>query len=146
MYKFRTDDGEVIDVDFATMMTMDAAGVITLPGGTTARRIRDGQGSFRRQTETVTGGVQMEIVSDAMGVPAHAVEDYRRNAAEYGFKSVEFRQDPTSRHFYQAVFKNRAEYRRYMKHRGLRDQNSINGGAHAVSEAELSRLAERLSL
>ena len=142
-YKFRREDnGDIIEVDFATAMSQ-SGGFITLPDGASARRCvylenHDDYRSEKREK------VQAEIVSDTLGVTANAVADYRANAAKHGYH-IEFTPDPTSPYFYQARFPSWQEKARYAKFRGLgADRNSKNGSGAALSPAQFERAKQRL--
>lgn len=145
MYQFAFEDnGEVIDVDFETMMAMDAAGYVEICGRV-ARRIN--RPSVRRETEQ-SGHQQAPMVSDSMGFIEAALPQWEQHRQEHGFKSVEFRPDPQVPGFVQVHFHNRAERERYIKARGLYDKNSTNGSKALLCPALLSRtrkLVERIA-
>jgi hypothetical protein len=144
MYQFRrTDNGEVVDVDFSTMMTMDAAGYITLTDGVLARRIN--RPTMSRSVSDGTSVKQMPIVSDSLGFPAHQLAEMEANRQQYGLKGVEFRPDPTMPHFMQAHFGSRKDYLAYMRHRGMFDKNSRNGSGAMLSSSLLERTQRRLA-
>ncbi len=134
----REDDGQVVEVDFATMMGQDAAGYITLPDGTPARRClhleteRDG-----RPPRKESPYLEKPIVSDALGFCEEQLADFEEDRRANGFRGVEFVRDPLVPQFFQVKCKSRAEHDRYVKHRGMVNR-SYNGGVQ-LSQEDLDR-------
>lgn len=137
----REDNDEVIEVDFATMMTMDSLGCITLKDGATARRVRTLEPS-EAPRQGIAVDAERPIVSDALGITHQQLESYRADLTRHGFSGVEFKPDPHCPGFYQAHFSGRQEWQRYIKHRGLHDRNSAHGSGASLSQADLDRAAQ----
>lgn len=137
MYQFAFEDtGEVIDVDFTTMMTMDAAGYIEV-GGRVARRIN--RPSMRREVEAKGSHVHAPMVSDSLGFVAKALPQWEEYRQQHGFRSVEYREDPSVPGFMQVHFHNRHERDRYIRSLGKYDKNSANGSKALLSQGLLDR-------
>lgn len=145
-YRFiREDDGAVIEVDFETMMAMDAAGYITLKDGAQAKR--DHTGEPRRFSDTVSDGRESGTKpippSDAMGFTAHQLAEFEADRKMNGFGGVEFVPDPHEPTFYQVKCSDRRTWERYVRHRGFVDKNST--AAVAISAADLEAAKELVS-
>lgn len=147
MYQFAFEDtGEVIDVDFTTMMTMDAAGYIEV-GGRVARRIN--RPSMRREVAEHGAHINAPMVSDSLGFIAKALPQWEEYRHQHGFRSVEYREDPTVPGFMQVHFHNRSERERYIRSLGKHDRNGLNGAKAMLSPGLLDRtrrLIERESV
>lgn len=91
----------------------------------------------------LANGVHRPIVSDALGVTCHQVEEFRQDAKLHGFTGIDFVQDKSEPGFYQAHCPNPREWASYIKHRGMRDQNSQNGSAAPFTPEQFARLQER---
>ena len=139
----REDDGEVVEVDFEQMMWQDRAGYITLPDGCQAKRClhleleRDGRRVASRPIET---GTPRTIVSDSLGFGEHQLADFEQDRQQSGFLGVEFVRDPQVPQFFQVKCSSRAEYERYVKHRGMVNKTGI-GGVRLTQE-DLDRAAD----
>lgn len=141
MYKYKTDDGEVITLDFQDFMAKDSCGMIELDDGRLARRI--GVRSSRRSTSNPSGNAK--IVSDSLGFTESQLKEFEDDRVKHGFSGVEFVRDPAVPQFYQVHVGSVKEWRKYMKHRGYADHNSRNGSHHAISEEEFEKLKKRFS-
>lgn len=145
-YRFlREDDGKTVQVDFETMMQMDAAGYITLPDGVRARRDRQKEPPLRRAdivsaTRSETGSKPIPP-SDAMGFTAHQLQEFEADRQLNGFSGVEFVPDPLEPTFYQVKCSDRRTWERYASHRGFVDLNRT--AAVSISAADLEA-AKRL--
>jgi|GEM_PF-2519987 len=125
MYRFRREDnGEVVEVDFATMMTQDVAGFITIDG-VSARRIVAPE--EKKPVKMSKAPIGRPIVSDTLGFPTKQLAEFETDRQAHGFRQVEFRPDPVVPEFCQVVCHSRDEYGRYVKHRGFVNANSIGG-------------------
>lgn len=143
MYVFRREDnGELVEVDFAAMMEMDALGVITLPDGVQARRVRDGE---PRKSSEPSLGIDKPIVSDTLGFAQHQLEHFEADRKAHGFTGVEFVRDPHVPEFFQVKFSSVREWRRYIHHRGMCDKNSRNGGGVVLTQGDLDRARELIN-
>ena len=144
MYLYRREDNDqIVEVDFATMMSQ-VGGYITLPDGVQARRCVYLESQEQTAAEKRIK-VQPEIVSDTLGVTDKAVNDFRANAEQYGYR-VEFKPDPTApEDFYEAHFPSWREKQRYAAFRGLpHDLNGRNGSGATLSPQTLERAKQRL--
>ncbi len=140
-YQFkREDNGEVVEVDFPTMMTMDILGCITLPCGASARRVRT---VTLQQAERIEE-LEKPVLSDALGFCEAQFNDFELDRVKNGFRGVEFVRDPKVPQFFQVKITSKAEWARYVKHRGFGDRNSRNGSGASVSAVELERLKHDL--
>lgn len=144
-YPFRRDDtGELIEVDFATMLQAEGPlGILTLPCGATARRVRTGDTMSPRAG--TASDVDRPIVSDALGFIGEQLADFEADRVRHGFSGIEFRPDPRVPQFYQAHASSRAEFERYARHRGKQDNNSRNGSGVTLTEGDLKRAAQLVS-
>jgi hypothetical protein len=140
-YLFRREDtGEVIELDFVTMMTMDSMGCVTLDDGVVARRARDLDPQLQRAE--IVRELEKPVVSDSLGFTEKQLADFEADRKRHGFTGVEFKRDPDVPQFFQVHCSGKAEWDRYVKHRGMNDCNSMNGGRQALSERDL-RAAEQ---
>ncbi len=142
----RTDNDELIEVGFEEMMNQKD-GFITLPDGVLAKRCialelqKYGDEDTAKYEMLVPGGRPAPLVSDAMGVTYHQVDEMRQDAMAHKL-NVEFVQDPTEPTFYQAKFNSRRDWEQYVAHRGMYDKNSINGSGAMLSPAQYQKAAE----
>lgn len=144
MYKFRiVGSREVVEVDFQTMMGMDAAGFITLPDGREARRIRTSSRKSRK--EAIASAIPPAMVSDAMGFPSRQLPEYDAYRRAHGFSSVEYKPDPQVPGFTQVHFNNHAERDRYIKEFGYTDRNGRNGGGAILTQSMLEKTMQRVA-
>ena len=140
----REDNGQTVDVDWETMM-QQYAGFITLADGIQARRVYCEEELTQIEIPIPqTNGREPPIVSDALGFSQHQLADFEADRRAHGFAGVEFTRDPHEPTFFQARFSSPQEWRAYMKHRGMTDNNSKNGGGAALSPSLLERAAQRL--
>lgn len=142
-YQFqREDTGAVMDVDFATMMQQDAAGYLTLPDGCIAKRIRMPLPAKSHEPHDIE--LAKPILSDALGFTEAQLSEFEVDRKANGFTGIEFVRDPMCAQFYQVKITSMAEWARYVKHRGMRDKNSRNGGAAVPSDADFERLRQEM--
>src|SRR5688572_23551202 len=87
----RMDNDQLVTVDFATMLDQKD-GFILLPDGVFARRCVHLEKQEKKK-ERKKGKLQAEIVSDALGVTCHQVDEFRATAKAQGHQ-VEFTPDP----------------------------------------------------
>jgi len=142
-YKFkREDNGQVIEVDFATMMDMDAGGYLEqeIDGQrVTLKRVHDK--SHTEKIKAIPLGIPPKIVSDTFGCSAFQVNDFRENAKRHGFTGVQWVPEPdfSDTQFYQAQFSGPEEKRRYAEFCKCPDKNSKNGGSPTLTEEAFER-------
>ncbi len=144
MYQFkREDNGEIVEVDFAAMMEKDALGIITLPDGGRARQVHAEHSSRSRENkEGLASSVNRPIVSDALGFPEQVLADFEADRQAHGFSGVEFVRDPDVPQFIRPKCSSPEQWQRYIKHRGARDQNSLNGSGAGLTREQLRRAEE----
>lgn len=144
------DAGEVVSVDFETMMNAKD-GFLVLPDGRTAKRVNRPSRKQRtakepsQETDIISPKVGPKIVSDAMGFTDNQLSQMEHDRVSHGFNGVEFRQDPNEPRFYQVHCSSERVKAEYMKHRGFTDQNSKNGSAAMIDPGQLES-AKRMVL
>lgn len=133
-YRFRREDtGEIVEVDYATMI-QHSYGWITLPDGVKAKRVHD-QPRMKMRTKCVRVGAR-PYISDTMGFGQHQWEDFEKDRVAHGFSDVEFVRDPTCPEFFQVKCSNAGARDRYAKHRGMDNKTGIGGVRFAPGELE----------
>lgn len=144
-YKFRREDtGEVIDVDFASMMEMDACGYITLPDGVVARRCR------RLEQQQETGDVEKiiplekPILSDSLGFCETQLAEFEADRVANGFTGIEFVPEPGLPFFYQVKCSGKEEWKRYLRHRNMRDNSKKLGSAATLTPKDIEEARQRI--
>lgn len=143
MYKFRREDtGELVDVSFERMMEQ-VGGYLTLNldgKEVSLRRIYE-DNPVKKTSDIPT--VDRPIVSDSLGFTSKQFAEFEADRVRHGFSGVEFKRDPGYRGFYQVHFQSKREWERYVKHRGMVDQNGSTRG-NAMTPELLERSAEIL--
>ena len=128
-YLFRREDtGEIVEVPWATMIEQQG-GWITIDGVPSRRCIHleiERDGKPQRQAEKRSEGANT-IFSDALGFPQQSFSEFEEDRQRNGFSGVEFTRDPQVPEFYQVKCATRAEFNRYMKHRGYVQKSGIGG-------------------
>jgi hypothetical protein len=141
MYKYRKDDGTIIEVPWEVMIEQKD-GFITLEDGSLAQRCLHLEEHGRAQSQgREHAPVCPHIVSDSLGFGQHQLADFRTDAERNGF-AVEFKPDPRVPEFYQVHCESRAEMDRYIKHRGMVNASGIGGVR--LTEDELRQAEERV--
>lgn len=149
MYEFRVEEGQtgagdIVSVDFATMMGAKD-GFLVLKDGRTAKRInRPSSKSRTSKDPSQNFGAGLKIVSDAMGFADNQLADMERDRVANGFTGVEFRQDPTEPRFYQVLCSSERVKSEYMRHRGFTDRNSKNGSGSIVDAGQIEQARKRV--
>ena len=147
LYKFRREDNQkIVEVPFGVMMGQDAAGFITLPCGTLARRC-----AYLEEEEPAPAPPQRrgqhtgtrKIVSDSLGFPRQQLADFERDRKANGFGGVEFAPDPAVPEFVQVHCDSRATFNRYAKHRGMVNKNTFGGVLLSTEEMERAETIAR---
>lgn len=146
-YLFRRDDsGEIVEVDFRTMMEQDRAGYIVLPDGVHAKRClhleleRDGR---RVRPPVDRSPLERPMVSDVLGFPEEFLAEFEEDRQKNGFTDVEFVHDQDVPEFMNVKCQSRAAFNRYVKHRGMYNRTGIGG--LRLTEGDLARAAEMVS-
>lgn len=142
-YPFRDEaSGRVYWLSFERMMKADVMGVIR-EGNRVLRRARDLEQAVPPKRATAERK-RVEIVSDAMGFPAHQLGEFEADRKAHGFRGVEFSADPTVPEFIQVKCSSRDVFNRYMKHRGMADYSQKNGSAVAITASDLAAARKRV--
>lgn len=139
-YEFRREDnGEVVSVDFMTMMEA-SNGMLEVEPGIFAKRIN-------RPSSRKTAGERgrTEIVSDALGFTEKQFDEMEAHRQRHGFTDIEFRRDPDVPQFFQVCCGSEKAKRRYMKSREFSDRNSRNGGGQPLSPKDLEDAKQLVS-
>jgi len=137
MYKFRKDSGEIVEVDYATMM-LAKDGFLEIDGEW-CRRFHEG-GNIRKTLREPSSSTP-KTISSACGCPESSVEDWR-NHARLGNHDVEFVPDPAEPTFYNAVFESEKAREKYIRARGFFDKNPHSG--KAISPMDLEKAKQRI--
>lgn len=138
-YTFSTDSGELVEVDFETMMGQQN-GFITLPDGTKAKRVNTPIGKPKRELPQ-----SVPVVSDNLGFCDYQLPQFEEHLKRTGIKGVEFKRDPGFPGFIQVHADSEARKMEYARSRGLDDMNSKNGSGAALSPELLERTIELVS-
>lgn len=134
-YKFRREDNqEIIEVPWSVMIEQQG-GFITLEDGTLAKRCAQAPGKRPPKREQLLAGGR-KIVSDALGFGQHQLAEFEEDRKKNGFSGVEFVRDPSVPEFLQVHCSSRAEFNRYVKHRGMVNKGSLGGVRISVEEME----------
>ena len=128
-YEFRREDtDEIVEVDFADMMSA-TDGFLEIEPGVWAKRINRPTVKKLEQREQRTA-----IVSDALGFGVGQLEEMEADRKAHGHHGIEFRPDPDVPEFIQVHCGSERAKSRYMEHRKFTDQNSRNGSGNILSE------------
>jgi hypothetical protein len=135
-YEFtREDTGEIVEVDYATMI-QHSRGWITLPDGVQAKRVSSGSKRWRAGENIGKQYGARAYVSDSLGFGQHQWEEFEKDRQAHGFSDVEFVRDPTCPEFYQVRCATAQARDRYAKHRGFDNKTGIGGVRFAPGELE----------
>ena len=133
----REDNGEIVEVDWETMMTQ-RNGYITLDDGVDAKRcvhLEDERyGKPERQSRKVL--LDRPIVSDNLGFGQHQYAEMEEDRRRNGFTDVEFVRDPHTPEFYQVHCGSRKSRDAYARHRSFSNSTSIGGVRFTKEELE----------
>lgn len=138
-FPFRDDDGNIVYVDFDTMMEMDAQGFLMI-GKTLCRRARDLEPKTTRRQSLPNATVAR--VSDSLGFIDEGLDDMRAHLKESGVHGVEFKPDPQCEGFQQVHFSSEKAHQDYVASRGCYDKNSKNGSGAILSSLDLENAKE----
>ena len=137
-YPFRRDNGEVVWVDFETMMA--SSGTFLELDGETYRRAYDLEIEEKQQREKLIP--RASGLSDAMGFTKKALQDRVEHLRHTGIRGIEFKEDTHVPGFYQVQYDTEKARNKYAKSLGLREQNSRNGSGAMLSESQLQSAKE----
>ncbi len=138
-YTFRRENGEILWVDFETMM--EASGPFLELDGETYRRAYDLE-IERREKEKEKLIPRASGLSDAMGFTKKALAERVEHLKRSGVRGIEFKEDPHVPGFYQVQYDTEKARNAYAKTLGLKDQNSRNGSGAMLSEDQLNKARE----
>lgn len=148
-YQFRNEiTGEVIEVDFETMMNQGAGGFLELEVDgqkVTFKRVHDDERS--PSGKPIILAAPPKIISGlALGVFDTQVDDYREDAKKHGFTDIEFvpEKDFQETGFYEAHCTCPEQWARYVKHRGLPEGNGQTGSAVAISGEQIEQARQQI--
>ncbi len=144
-YLFRREDnGRIESLSFLEMMAMDAAGFVTLADGVQARRCRTAETIIAVDKQEARKELEKPILSDSLGFCANQLADFEADRVKHGFTGVEFVREPGLPEFIQVKISSAAEWARYVKHRGMCDRNSRNGGGVAFTPEQMEDAKQRI--
>ena len=109
-----------------------------------SRRFRYEGGKVIEVGKQENADLNKPIVSDALGFIESQFDEMEADRVKNGHVGVEFVRDKDVPQFYQVKCSSQDAWSRYVKHRGMFDRNSRNGGSASIGKAELEQ-AERLA-
>ena len=140
-YAFRCEDnGQIVWVDFATMMTQ-RNGFLALPDGTEARRCVSLEQHAPLPRSGSPNSIEPPAVSDNLGFPEQCLADRRKQLQQLGCKGIEFNRDPQCPEFIQVHGSSRSALEAYAKKRSLVNRTGSLGGGVRLSQDEMDRAA-----
>lgn len=137
---YREDTGETVTVPYGDALDMDITGRLERDG-IVLRKVRDRRPKADPVAVERTARNGRPIVSDNLGFGAHQFAEFEQDRKSHGFTGVEFVRDKDVPEFYQVKVSSRAEWDRYVEHRGMVDRNR---GAGAALSADGLREAENM--
>lgn len=142
-YPFRQTEGdnpgEVIRVDFETMMEMDSLGYLVLDGKT-YKRARDLEPNTDTKHEVLIERASM--LSDSLGFTEATLANRVEHLKISGVKGVEFKEDRDVPGFYQVECSSEGAKMAYAKSLGMVDRNSRNGSGAMLDKYSLEKAIE----
>ena len=140
-YLYRRDDnGEVVEVGFEQMIEQDFSGYITLEDGVDAKRVHVQQSRSEPKSEKIKETAK--DVSDSLGFTELQLNDFENHRKQAGCRGVEFKRDPTEPTFFQVHFDSPQAKAKYIKSRGMSDNNSRNGGQTPMPPEQFEKAKE----
>jgi hypothetical protein len=138
----REDNGELIELDFATVMAKQKDGFVELDDGVLARRCIH----LEQQAERAAKRAELDkpLLSDSLGFTSHQLAEMEADRVKHGHVGVEFIEDSGVEGYYQVKCSSPAAWRDYVAHRGFVDKNGSNGGGASLSPALLERTIKRI--
>jgi hypothetical protein len=141
MYTFRKDSGEIVEVDFDTMMTQQQQGMIQLADGSWAKRVQEEMPESQPAAELASH----PILSDTLGFPDHQFGQMRQHLEQSGVRGIEFVRDKHYGKFIQVKCDSEQAKLAYAKSRQFADRNSTNGSGAMLSPELLEKTKELVS-
>jgi len=135
----REDTGEIIEVDYQTMINRDPSGGIEIGidgkiVSAVYQRPAEKKQPKQRAIEMNKSGM---IVSDALGVGFGQVDAARQDCLSHGY-DVTFKPDPMVPEFYQAHMTPETKAS-YLGHLHMHDRSSRNGSGHGLTPEQVLR-------
>ena len=140
-FPFKTDDGDIVWVEFDSMMNMEMGGFLVLPDGRLGRRVRTEE-ELRPKPREKAVEIRTNCISDSLGFTKKALPEYQQHLEQSGCKGIEFREDPDVPGFMQVVCDSQKAKLAYAKTRGFTDNNSSNGGSATLTAYDLENAKE----
>lgn len=142
LYQFRKENGEIVEVDFITMMVRQNHGMIQLDDGSWARRMQE---ELPRAAPASAELAYHPIISDSLGFPDQQLPLMQRHLEQSGLRGIEFVRDQHFGKFIQVKCQSEQAKLAYAASRQFVDQNSTNGSAAMLSPDQLQRAQELVS-
>jgi hypothetical protein len=136
-YPFRDDTGDVVWVDFETMMG-SSNGYLDMDGKT-YRRAHDLEEKPKPKGERLIERASM--LSDSMGFTKKGLKDRVEHLKQSGVRGVEFKEDPHVPGFYQVQCDSERAKLAYARSLGMVDRN---GSGAMLSQEQLDKAKELL--
>lgn len=140
-YPFRrVDNGEIVQVDWETMIAAVAQRII-LPDGVEAIRVNPKPQQYA--TRQMNCGANFEVVSDGFGCIEDQKAELEFEAKRHGFTAIEWIRDPLVPGFFQYRATCPEQHRRYQEYREMQDGAEHVGGGQALYPAALAEAERR---
>ena len=140
-YPFRRlDNGEIVQVDWETMMSA-VAQRIRLPDGSEAVRVNPKPQQFAQRQRNC--GANFEVVSDGFGCIEDQKAELEFEAKRHGFSAIEWIPDPSVPGFYQYRATCPDQHRRYKEYREAQDNADHVGGGQIMYPEALEEAKRR---
>lgn len=137
-YPFRRDSGEVVWVDFETMM--ESSGSFLELDGESLRRAYDLENHTKMDVETIIPRASM--LSDSMGFTKLGLQDRVDHLKQSGIRGVEFKEDRDVPGFFQVQCDSEKSKMAYARSLGMADRNSLNGSGAMLSPEQIQGAKE----
>jgi hypothetical protein len=146
-YPFREEEtGNLQWLTFEQMMEADCMGVVKVKGKTLrrARDIERGSAGNCVNDPPPRAPERVQIVSDAMGFPAHQLSEFESDRQANKIRGIEFERDPDVPSFIRVRCDSREAFNRYAKHRGLIDKSHKNGSSASMTKYDFELARKRV--
>lgn len=107
-----------------------------------SRRFQYIDGKIVEVGKEATRELDKPIISDALGFSEQQFQDFETDRVKNGHTGIEFVRDKDVPQFFQVKCSSREAWSAYVKHRGMFDKNSRNGGAFTISDKDFERLKQ----
>lgn len=139
-YPFRGEGGEVVWVDFETMM--QSSGSFLEMDGKTYKRAYDLEEKPVPRSDKLIE--RASGLSDSMGFTKKILKDRVEHLKQSGVRGIEFKEDPHVPGFYQVQYDSERSKLAYARSLGMADRNSRNGSGAMLSPEQLDKAKELL--